>query len=133
MRGEEPVHQGLQAVGLLDDHAGVFAQAGPVELALKELGRAAQSSEGVLDFVGEVADQLPVRAVLAQALLFALDAQPLVDGPQLEQQRGLRQFDRRRDAVEVQRLLARRGQGQVLISETALLANRLLEQAPEGT
>ena len=83
--------------------------------------------------MGEVADQLPVRAVLAQALLFALDAQPLVDGPQLEQQRNLRQLDRRRNAVEVQRLLTRRGQGQVLISETALLANRLFEQAPEET
>ena len=70
--------------------------------------------------------------MLAQALLLALDAQPVIDGPQLEQQRGLRQLDRRCNAVEVQRLLARRRQSQVLIREAALLANRLMEQAREG-
>jgi hypothetical protein len=48
--------------------------------------------------VGEIADEFPVGPMLGQALLLALDAQPLIDGPQLEQQCGLRKLYRRRDA-----------------------------------
>src|SRR6266581_1473146 len=52
MWSEKSVHESLQTVGLLDDHPGVFAQARPVEFTLEELSRAAQSPQGVLDFVG---------------------------------------------------------------------------------
>jgi len=48
--------------------------------------------------------------------------------PQLKQQRGLRQLDRRNYAVKVQRLLARWHEDQVLVSEATLLANRLVQQ-----
>src|SRR6266853_2607009 len=99
-----------------------------VEFTFEELSRAAQTSQRILDFVSQVADQLPIGAVLGHALLLSFDAQPLVDRPQLEQQRGLWQLDRRYDAVKVQGLLARRNEDQVLISEAALSANRLTQQ-----
>src|SRR5439155_26552119 len=80
----------------------------------------------------QIADQFPIGPVLRHALLLSFDAQPLVARPQLEQQRGLRQLDRRNDAVKVQGLLARRREDQVLISEATLLANRLMQEACQG-
>jgi len=82
--------------------------------------------------MGQVADQLPVGPVLGHALLFSFDAKPLVDRPKLEQQCSRRQLDWRNDAVDVQGLLTRRHEDQVLISETALLANGLMQQACQG-
>ncbi len=129
MWGEKPVHEGLQPVGLLDDHPGVFAQARPVEFTLEELSRTAQPPQGILDFVGQVADQLPVGPVLGHALLFSFDTKPLVDWSKLKQQSSRRQLDWRNDAVNVQGLLTRWHEDQVLISEAPLLANRLMKQA----
>jgi len=132
MRSKKPVHESLQAVGLLDDHAGVFAQARPVEFTFEELSRAAQTSQRILDFVSQIADQFPIGPVLRHALLLSFDAQPLVDRSQLEQQRDLRQLDRRYDAVKVQGLLARWNEDQVLIGEPALSANGLIQQGRQG-
>jgi hypothetical protein len=61
-------------------------------------------------------------------LLFSFDAKPLVDRPKLKQQSSRRQLDWRNDAIDVQGLLTRRHEDQVLISEAALLANRLMQQ-----
>jgi hypothetical protein len=66
--------------------------------------------------------------VLVHALLFSFEAKPLVDRPKLKQQSGRRQLDWRNDAVNVQGLLTRWHKDQVLISEAALLANRLMQQ-----
>src|SRR5258706_3395177 len=132
MRSEKSVHESLQPVGLLDDHPRVFAQARPVELTLEELSRTAQPPQGMLDFMGQVADRLPVGPVLGHALLFSFDAKPPVDRPKLKEQSGRRQLDWRNDAVDVQGLLTRRHEDQVLISETALLANGLMQQACQG-
>ncbi len=82
--------------------------------------------------MSEVADQLPIGPMLAHALLFSFDAEPLVDRPQLKQQRSLRQLDWRNDAVKVQGLLARWHEDQVLISKATLLANRLMQEACQG-
>jgi hypothetical protein len=46
--GEQPAHQLLQAIRLGDDHLGVFAQLGVIQLPLEQLGRAADAAEGFL-------------------------------------------------------------------------------------
>src|SRR5258706_1057884 len=92
MRSEKSVHEGLQPVGLLDDHPGVFAQARPVEFTLEELSRTAQPPQGIPDFMGQVANQLPIGPVLGHALLFSFDTKPLVDRPKLKQQSGRREL-----------------------------------------
>jgi len=61
VRREHPVHQRLQAVGLLDDDLRVLAQLRALELSLEQLRRAAQPAERVLDLVGEIAQQLAAR------------------------------------------------------------------------
>jgi len=66
---------------------------------------------------------------LGHALLFSFDAKPLVDWSKLKQQSSRRQLDWRNDAVNVQGLLTRWHEDQVLISEAPLLANRLMKQA----
>src|SRR5882672_2966402 len=127
VRGQQAVHERLQAVGLLDDDPGVFAQARSVQLALEKLRRAPQSAEWVLDLVREVADQFPVCPMLRHALLLALDAQSLVDRAQLEQKSRLLEVDRSNDAIEVKGFLTRGNEDQVLIGKPALLADRLMQ------
>src|SRR5438477_12963376 len=86
VRGQHAIHQALQAIGLLDDHLRVLAQLGLVQLALEELGRAAQPAERILDLMGEIADQLAVRLLLEDQALLARVAQLLFDRAQLGKQ-----------------------------------------------
>jgi hypothetical protein len=50
---------------------------------------APDAAEGVLDLVGQVADQFPAGLLLLQQALFPGGADLLVDGSQLQQQAGL--------------------------------------------
>jgi hypothetical protein len=104
VRAQQPVHQVLQAVGLGDDDVGELAQLRVVEFVLQQLCRAADAAEGVLDLVGEVADQLAVGLLLVQQLLLARDAQLGVDRAELEQQAHAGAVHRGHRAVEPQRL-----------------------------
>src|SRR5262249_9807786 len=133
VRREQAVHERLQSVGFLDDDPRVLPQARPVQLTLQKLRRAAQATEGILDLVGEVSDQLPVCTVLGHALLFALDAKALVDRAELQQKRRVLELNRRHDAVEVQRFLAREGEDQVRTGEAVFLAARLVQKARQRT
>jgi hypothetical protein len=76
--------------------------------------------------VREIANQLSVGLMLGDPLFLAFDSQALVDGPQFEQQVGLGQIDRRRNAIQVQRFMARPDKKQILVGESALIANHLL-------
>jgi hypothetical protein len=55
LRTEQAVHQAAQAIGLLDDDAGVLLQRPVGELPLQELRRTAYPAEGILDLVGHPA------------------------------------------------------------------------------
>jgi len=131
MRSKKSIHESLKAVSFLDDHLRVFPQAGSIEFTIQELSGTAQSPKGILDFVRQVTHQFPIGPMLSHALLFTQDSQPLIDRPQLEQQRSLRKIHRRDNTIEVQSLLARRRQDQVLDGEPPLLAYRLVQQAGE--
>ena len=67
VRRQQAVDQRLQAVGLLDDDLGVFAQRPRArQLQLQQLRRAADAAERVLDLVRQVADQLLVGLRLVE-------------------------------------------------------------------
>jgi hypothetical protein len=73
VRLEQPVHQRLQAVGLVDDDARVLGELARVDLHGQQLRRAADAAQRVLDLVREVAHELLVGGSLpAHALLAAL-------------------------------------------------------------
>ena len=109
MRRQQPVHQRLEAVGLLDDHLRVFLEIGLVELALEQLRRAAQPAERVLDFVRQITDQLAVGLLLGHHPLLPRQAQLLLDRAQLDQQRDAGGVDSGHDARQRQ-LFASRAQ-----------------------
>ena len=87
VRRQQPVHQALQAVGLVDDDLGVFGQrrVGQLQFHCKQLRSAAQAAQRVLDFMGQVADQVLVRLGLLAQAFFALLAYLLRQRPQLDQ------------------------------------------------
>ena len=107
MGSQQPVHQRLQAVGLLHDHLRVLVQPGALELPVEQLRRAADAAQRILDLVREVANQLAGGLALVEQALFARDLELLVDMAEFQQQladardtRG--QFDRRHRARQVQ-------------------------------
>ena len=85
---EEPVHQVLEAVGLLDDDPGVLLLI-LIELPLEELRRAAEPGERVLDLVGELPDEEPRGLLLGVLVDLVRDAPPAVDLVHLHKREGL--------------------------------------------
>jgi hypothetical protein len=83
VRRQQPVHQRLQPVGLVDDDLGVLHQLARLQLHLQQLRRPAYAAERVLDFVGQVADQLLVGLGLVDEALLALLAGLLLQRQQL--------------------------------------------------
>ncbi len=103
------IHQCGEAVGLADDHLGVFAERGRRELALEQLRGAAQSAERVFDLVGELANHQAAAVEARQQVVVARDALALRGVGELEQQvragepqeRGHRDIERARLARRV--------------------------------
>ncbi len=102
MRGEQALHQVLQAVGFLDDHLRVLFQRRAGEFAFQQLRRTADAAQRVLDLVGEVAHQFAVGLLLLGQLFFARGLQLLVDGTHLEQQARVAGDHRRDRAIDMQ-------------------------------
>jgi hypothetical protein len=101
MRGEQALHQVLQAVGFLDDHLGVLFQRLAGEFALQQLRRTADAAQRVLDLVRQVAHQFAVGLLLLGQLFLARGLQLLVDGAHLEQQARIAGLDRGDRAIDV--------------------------------
>src|SRR6266849_2734020 len=131
MRRKHAVHQRLQPVGLLDDPLRVFAQFGPVELALEQLRRAAQPAERILDLVREIADQLAVGLLLEHQALFARKPQLLLDRAQLDEQREPVRLDSRDHAGERHRLVPGANVADVLRRVVPVGGARLTQRALE--
>ena len=72
VRRQQPVHQRLQPIGLVDDDLGVFLQVARLDLHLQQLGRAADAAQRILDLVRQVADQLLVGLGLVDQPLLAV-------------------------------------------------------------
>ena len=102
VRREQAFHQVLQAVGLLDDDLGVFAQSGVVELVFKKLGRAADASERILDFVRQIADQFAVGQLLLEQSFLARGLDLLVDRPEFDEQAHVGRVRRGDRAVQME-------------------------------
>ncbi|MCZ7596768.1 MAG: hypothetical protein M5U09_01930 [Gammaproteobacteria bacterium] len=142
------VHQLGEAVGLVGDDAGVLAQFPRRQLAVEQLGGAAQAAERVLDLVGKAAQHAAGgRLALGQPRV-AGQLHETVDPPQLEQQAGVAAVQQRCDgAVDqyrvavgaiAQRHLAqgiglRLGDGLVEHGlERRVVADDCLDRAPAG-
>jgi hypothetical protein len=80
---EQPVHQRLQAVGLVDDHPRVFGEPLGLHLHLQQLRRTADAAQWILDLVRQVADELLVGLRLIERPLLALLPSLLFDLDQL--------------------------------------------------
>ena len=70
-RPDHPVDEGREAIGLPDDDSRVLAQRRVRQLALKQLGRASQSTERILDLVAQPSHQVPGIGDLGEQPLFA--------------------------------------------------------------
>ena len=72
VRRQQAVHQGLQAIGLVDDDLCVFGQVFALQFHFEQLRGTANTAQRVLDLVGQIADQLLIGLRLLQQALFAL-------------------------------------------------------------
>jgi hypothetical protein len=88
VRRQQAAHQILQTVGLLDDHLGVFAQAGIVEFPFEQLRCTSDAAERVLDFVHQVSYQFAVGVLLLDQALFPCGPKLLIYWPKLDKKRG---------------------------------------------
>jgi len=70
-RTEQGIDQRSKAIGLADDHGRVLVQRRVLQLALEELGGAAQAAERILDLVRELPDHRAASAELGEQRVFA--------------------------------------------------------------
>ena len=70
VRCQQPVHQGLQAVGLPNDDLGVLGEFARFDFHLQQLGGPPNAAQRVLDLVGQVANQFLVGLGLIGQSLF---------------------------------------------------------------
>ncbi|MNS65943.1 hypothetical protein D3C72_991350 [compost metagenome] len=130
VRAEHAVDQVTQAVGFLDDHVGIVAQAFFRQLAGQQLGCAADAAKGVLDFVGQATHQHLGGFLLAQLGLFLGNAQQSVARVHLQQQQGLALVqDRRYRVVDGDGLPGQRGELRFALGERVRLLDRLAQRA----
>ncbi len=52
----QPIHQRLQSVGLIDNDLGIFLERRILQLHFQQLGRTAQATQRILDFMRQVAE-----------------------------------------------------------------------------
>ena len=102
VRTEQPVHQFLQAIGLLDDDLGVFVQLRIGQFPLEQLRRTTDATQRILDFMSEIADQLTIDLLLLSQALFPRRLQLLVNMAKLQQQTDVAGFHRGDSAVQMQ-------------------------------
>ena len=111
-----------QAVRLADDDLRVFLQRGALQLALEQLGGAAQAAERVFDLVGELADHQAAAVEARDQIVLARDALPLGGVGQLEEEvsAGDLAFERCDGDVERAGLAgrARRADGELAVGDT---------------
>ena len=71
---KHPVHEGLEAIGLFDDDAGIFPQGRVGQFLFQELGSATQPAQGILDLVSQTADQGLSSLMLGKQVFLAVNA-----------------------------------------------------------
>ncbi len=99
-RAQQGINEIRKSIRLADDDVGVFGEFLVVELARKQLCRAANSAERVLDLVGELPDHLPAGAVLDQQRIFPADLRSPRDVGKLDEQGGRGAIERRYPTVD---------------------------------
>jgi hypothetical protein len=87
VRPEHAIHQGPEPVRLLDDDLGVFAELWRAEGAIEKLGGAANAAEGVLNLMGEAANELSGSFLDPLLLRLPMNAEGAIYREQLEQER----------------------------------------------
>lgn len=70
---EQRVNKPGQSVSFADDDVGIFLQLCAIKLAFQELRSTAQPSEGVFDFMRQLANHLPASTVLTEQCVLAAD------------------------------------------------------------
>ena len=78
-----------QPIGFVNDDLGVFFQSLFFQLSLQQLGGAAQSAKGVLDFMRESSHDGTVRSLPIEKAFFSGKPQPSIDLRKLDKKRGL--------------------------------------------
>ena len=78
IRAEQAVDQAAQAIGLLDNDAGVLAQRPLGQFPLQQLRRAADTAKGIFDFVGQAAHDRARGLLGIEQVFFATDAQQAI-------------------------------------------------------
>ena len=71
VRCQQPIHQRLQPVCFHDDDLRVLLEFRVRQLTLQQLRRAANAAQRILDFVGQVTDELTVQLLMFENFLFA--------------------------------------------------------------
>jgi len=138
MRRQQPLHQILQTVGFLDDDLRVFLERRIAEFPLQQLCRTAYAAQGILDLVGEVADQLAVGLLLHGLAFFANGLEMLVHGTKLKEEEPCTAgINRRYRAIQMQQrahlaFACGRGHGNVVAGVAPVVAERLLKSIVEG-
>lgn len=99
-RPEQRVDETGKSVGFADDHVGVFAQLGVLQLAFEQLRCAANTAERVLDFVRELPNHLSPGTMLNDQRIFATDLIAPGDIGDFDQQNRVVQLDGGDSAVD---------------------------------
>ncbi|MCY1295402.1 hypothetical protein D9M70_447430 [compost metagenome] len=129
VRLQQPVHQCLQAIRLLDDDLRVFAQRALRQLELQQLRGAADAAERVLDLVRQVADQFLVGRGQVEDALLAVAAHLLLVGEDLHHHGVAGRFQCSDHYVRMDGFLQRRVQHQVLAAHIELARDHGVEHA----
>src|SRR5574343_184094 len=135
MRRQQPLHQILQAVGLLDDDLGVFLERRVGQFVLQQLRCAADAAQRILDLVRQVADQFAAGLLLFDQPFLAGRRQMVLDGLQFEQQphtgRNIR-TQRGHRAVDVQDFAVAAPQLDVLPGVAPVVVQAVVQRPLQG-
>ncbi|MNM64417.1 hypothetical protein D3C81_758150 [compost metagenome] len=125
---EHAVDQIAQAVGLLNDHIGVIAQAFFRQLTGQQLRRAANAAQRILDFVSETAHQHLAGFLFRDLCFFLGDPQQAIPWMDFEQQQRVAIAEDRRDRIiNRQGLAGEGGEHRFALGKRVRLLDRLAQ------
>ncbi|MNH09887.1 hypothetical protein D3C79_693490 [compost metagenome] len=91
LRPQQAINQVAQAIGLFNDHFGVFGQRRIGECLGQQLCSAAQAAKRIFDFMRQAADQIAGRHLLGVLQLFLAQTALVIHWRQLDQDIAFRQ------------------------------------------
>ena len=93
----------------------------------QELGRPPDTPQGIFNFVGQIADQLPAGLLLLDQLLFPGRPDLLVNGAQFQEQLGTGHLQGGHGAIQLQHLLVRTAHLNVVAGVAPVVGNRVIQ------